>query len=253
MAPSEKTKRTIQVILAILGFSSAILGVLGEFYKKRDVRAVDIRAAVPNSVECKYSRTQASFFLDFTAASLLMVAQFTMTGVGISICCRSGPLVPPNPSARTNKIVAIVSFLASWIIFLNAIALLSVGSTIYTANNSSSWTEVCPEVRPILFVGVALLDSATIILGLIFLRAAWAAKDGKTVPPPSSEITLGQIYHSRIPPPSGNTQSQPYPYAPFPLPAQDSTSYPYGSAKFAPPNPYLVDGYPKHPALGQGV
>lgn len=243
-----KQQKWVCGLVFFLGFASAVLGLFAEMkrIKASQVRIINDRCVYPRS---------PSLGLGVSAALVLLIAQVFVTVVGGCVCCRSGPPLPPNSTAASNRSVAIICLVACWITFLNAFALLMAGASLNDQRQEYMWLGgQCNVVKPLVFAGGSLLALATVVLDLIFYLASSAAKvSAATAQVSPQQIAMGQAYcaHPAYQGPYGqfsaNSAAYSYPYGPFPHPAQNQMQVPNAPNPPQPPYPGLVTGYPKSP------
>lgn len=179
------------VICGVVGFLGLLAAVLGFVAEAKHVRANDV-TLTPGGT-CVYPRSPA-LALGTTAGLALLIAQVIVNGAVGCICCARGGPYPPS----SNRTIAIICLVVSWITFAIAFLLLMAGAALNDKHNAdlSSFREFCYVVRSGVFAGGAVLALATVILAIIYYITASAAKKSAWAPH-NQNIAMAQPQHGQ--------------------------------------------------------
>ncbi|CAM0955355.1 unnamed protein product [Alopecurus aequalis] len=220
----DKTTIIVLGVVGSLGLLSTILGFSAEGTK---LASSDV--LVGDGV-CYYPHNPA-WALGVCAAIFLIIVQVIVAVV--SGCCESLSL----PS-ETNRIIALVCAVFSWIAAAIALALLVEGA----ASNAEGPREIdtfrlCYFLKDGIFAGAAVLTLAATALGLTsFVLLSRQPDSAATSKTGAALITMGHPQFPQQPPPQGYRQAPPPNYPQYSPPPQ-------GYGQFAPPP---AQGYGAH-------
>ncbi|KAI8565210.1 hypothetical protein RHMOL_Rhmol03G0242500 [Rhododendron molle] len=220
----EKKAKVICSVVGFLGLSSAVLGFAAE---AKTIKASQIQVSrVLRRVACIYPTSPASG-LGLAAALTLMVAQIIISITTGCFCCKRHSYL-----SNSNRRLAIICCVISWITFVHAFLMLLAGAAINYSHRYYSYSgSPCPFVKPGFFAGAAVLSLATVVLGIVYYLALDSAKtsndswNGTAAAPNQGGIAMG---HPQFPPP------QYPPGAPPQYPPGAPPQYP--PPQFPPPN-----------------
>ncbi|KAG5558988.1 hypothetical protein RHGRI_008808 [Rhododendron griersonianum] len=219
----EKKAKVICSVVGFLGLLSAVLGFAAEA-KRTKASQVQVFTAAS---ACIYPSSPASG-LGLAAALTLMVAQIIISITTGCFCCRRHSYL-----SNSNRRLAIICFVISWITFVHAFLMLLAGAAINYYHGYYSYPgNSCPSVKPGFFAGAAVLSLATVVLGIVYYLALDSAKtsndswNGTAAAPNQGGISMG---HPRFPPP------QYPPGAPPQYPPGAPPQYPPGAPPLYPP------------------
>ncbi|KAH7854840.1 hypothetical protein Vadar_018273 [Vaccinium darrowii] len=153
-------ERKAKVICSVVGFLGLLSAALGFAAEAKKIKASQIRITTSS---CTYPSSPA-LGLGFTAALALLVAQIIISTTTGCFCCRRGPY-----QANSNRTLAVICFVVSWITFVNAFLMLLSGAALNAhreEDNTYLGTYACFYVKPGIFAGAAVLSLATVVLGI---------------------------------------------------------------------------------------
>ncbi|KAL5568163.1 hypothetical protein UlMin_024738 [Ulmus minor] len=146
-----------------------------------------------STTQCVYPRSPAMAF-GLTAAFALMVAQIIINVSTGCICCKRN--TQPHNS---NRNLALMCFVISWITFVIAFILLLVGAALndqHSLDSINSGNYHCYVVKPGVFAGGAILSLASVTLGILCYLTFTSAKNSSTTwggsAPNQGGIVMGQ-------------------------------------------------------------
>uniref|UniRef100_A0A0C9RTK4 TSA: Wollemia nobilis Ref_Wollemi_Transcript_13814_1438 transcribed RNA sequence n=1 Tax=Wollemia nobilis TaxID=56998 RepID=A0A0C9RTK4_9CONI len=184
-------KRSGIVICGLVGFLGCLAAILGFIAEAKHTRAGDV--LMTDSGRCIYPRSPA-LGLGITAALAIFIAQVIANGAVGCICCARG--APYAPSS--NRTIAIICLVVSWITFGIAFILLMSGAALNDRHNAEIRTlgDYCYVVKSGVFAGGALLALATATLAIIYYITASAAKKAEWYPQ-NQNIAMAQPQHGQ--------------------------------------------------------
>lgn len=217
-------KKSEKVICTVVGFLGLVAAALAFAAEAKHIRAGEV--APMDDGMCLYPRSPA-LPLGTTAGLALLVAQVIVNvSAGCLCCARGGPY-----RASSNRTIAIICLVVSWITFVIAFVLLMAGAALNDQHNASmrTFNGYCYVVKSGVFAGGAVLALATVTLGIFYYITASAVKKSAEWGPQNQNIAMAQ-------PQYGQSNLQPV-FVPENVHAQYSEypQYPHGSQQ--PPQP----------------
>ncbi|XP_057826314.1 protein DESIGUAL 2 [Cryptomeria japonica] len=185
-----KMSKSGTVICSLVGLLGLIAAILGFVAEAKHVRAGEVK--MTSSGRCLYPRSPA-LALGITAAVALLLAQIIVNSVVGCICCLYGNRYPPS----SNRTIAVICLVVSWITFAIAFILLMAGAALNDKHNADIRTfgDYCYVVKSGVFAGGAVLALATVTLGIIYFITASAAKSSSECGP--QNIAMAQPQYGR--------------------------------------------------------
>lgn len=178
------------VICSVVGFLGLVAAALAFAAEGKHIRAGDVQL-LPDG-RCRYPRSPA-LLLGTTSGLALLVAQLIVNiSAGCLCCARGGPY-----RASSNRTIAIICLVVSWITFVIAFLLLMAGAALNNQRNTDwrTFNGYCYVVKSGVFSGGAVLALATVTLGIFYYITASAVKKSAEWGPQNQNIAMGQPQH----------------------------------------------------------
>lgn len=210
--------RSDKIICLVVGFLGLVAAALAFAAEAKHVRADEV--SLTQDGTCIYPKS-AALQLGIISALALLVAQLIVNiSAGCLCCARGGPY-----RASSNRTIAIICLVVSWITFGIAFILLMAGAALNDQHyaNMRNYNNYCYVVKSGVFAGGAVLALATVTLGIFYYITASAVKKSAEWGPRNQNIAMAQ-------PQYGQSSLQPV-FVPENVHAQNSeySQYPYGS------------------------
>lgn len=180
-------KKSDLVICSVVGLLGLVAAALAFAAEANHVRAHDVKVTADGM--CLYPRSPA-LILGTTSGLALLVAQVIVNvSAGCLCCARGGPY-----RASSNRTIAIICLVVSWITFVIAFFLLLAGAALNSERsaNMSTLHNYCYVVKSGVFAGGAVLALATVTLGIFYYITASAVKKSAEWGPQNQNIAMAQ-------------------------------------------------------------
>lgn len=211
-------KRLEKIICSVVGFLGLVAAALAFAAEAKHIRANQVTLTPEET--CIYPKS-AALQLGIISALALLVAQLIVNISAGCLCCARGR----SYGASSNRTIAIICLVVSWITFGIAFVLLMAGAALNDQHyaNMRNFDNYCYVVKSGVFAGGAVLALATVTLGIFYYITASAVKKSAEWGPQNQNIAMAQ-------PQYGQSSLQPV-FVPENVNAQYSEypQYPYGS------------------------
>lgn len=211
-------KRSETIICSVVGFLGLVAAALAFAAEAKHIRANQVTLTPEDT--CIYPKS-AALQLGIISALALLVAQLIVNISAGCLCCARGR----SYGASSNRTIAIICLVVSWITFGIAFVLLMAGAALNDQHyaNMRNFDNYCYVVKSGVFAGGAVLALATVTLGIFYYITASAVKKSAEWGPQNQNIAMAQ-------PQYGQSSLQPV-FVPENVNAQYSEypQYPYGS------------------------
>lgn len=211
-------KRSEKIICSVVGFLGLVAAALAFAAEAKHIRANQVTLTPEET--CIYPKS-AALQLGIISALALLVAQLIVNISAGCLCCARGR----SYGASSNRTIAIICLVVSWITFGIAFVLLMAGAALNDQHyaNMRNFDSYCYVVKSGVFAGGAVLALATVTLGIFYYITASAVKKSAEWGPQNQNIAMAQ-------PQYGQSSLQPV-FVPENVNAQYSEypQYPYGS------------------------
>lgn len=180
------------VICSVVGFLGLVAAALAFAAEAKHIRAGEVSEMTGG--RCIYPRSPA-LPLGTTSGLALLVAQLIVNiSAGCLCCARGGPY-----RASSNRTIAIICLVVSWITFVIAFLLLMAGAALNNQHNTDMRTinGYCYVVKSGVFAGGAVLALATVTLGIFYYITASAVKKSAEWGPQNQNIAMAQPQHGQ--------------------------------------------------------
>ncbi|XP_039123864.1 uncharacterized protein LOC120260449 [Dioscorea cayenensis subsp. rotundata] len=151
-------ERKVVLVCGAVGFLGLLAAALAFGAEATRVKVSDVDTTSPG--DCIYPKSPASP-LGLTAALALLVAQLIINIVAGCVCCQRH-----QNSSNSNRTLALISLIVSWVTFTIAFQLLLTGAALNDQRTQQNL--YCYAVKPGVFAGGALLSLATVSLAIIY-------------------------------------------------------------------------------------
>lgn len=180
------------VICSVVGFLGLVAAALAFAAEAKHIRAGEVSEMTGG--RCIYPRSPA-LPLGTTSGLALLVAQLIVNiSAGCLCCARGGPY-----RASSNRTIAIICLVVSWITFVIAFLLLMAGAALNNQHNTDMRTinGYCYVVKSGVFAGGAVLALATVTLGIFYYITASAVQKSAEWGPQNQNIAMAQPQHGQ--------------------------------------------------------
>ncbi|XP_020593785.1 uncharacterized protein LOC110033943 [Phalaenopsis equestris] len=185
-------EKKVAVVCGLAGFLGLLSAALAFAAEATRIRASDVKTKNPD--QCIYPKSPAVYLGLFSALAIAMALVVINFVTGCVFCKRN------SNHHNTDRTVALISFVVSWVTFVIAFLLLLTGSALNDQKGMEKMYlgNYCYVLKPGVFSGGAFLSLASVSLGIIYYLALQKPKSLPPWNPPHNQgIALGM---PQIPP-----------------------------------------------------